>query len=124
MKALKGFLNQAELADDPLRRDFQQGVMAFIQGQLPPAIQQLEDVQTRAKAAGEWDVAGDSCRWLGHAHGRAGQAGKAAGAFAEGCQIGREHGNKRLQVSLHENDLLLGIGADVDSRCSETRGGQ
>jgi hypothetical protein len=98
MKALQGFLNQADLADDPLRRSFQQGVMAFIQGQLPQAVQQLEEVLTRAKAAGERDIAGDSCRWLGHAHGRAGEPGKAAAAFAEGCQLGREHGNKRLQV--------------------------
>lgn len=103
MTALKGFLNQAELADDPLRRSFQQGVMAFIQGQLLEAVKQLEDVQTRAKAAGEWDIAGDSCRWLGHAHGREGQAGKAAAAFAEGCQIGREHGNKRLQVRVRQH---------------------
>lgn len=43
-------------------------------------------------------VAGDCCKWLGHSYLKLGDSGKAASAFAQGCQVAEQCGNKRLQV--------------------------
>jgi hypothetical protein len=42
--------------------------------------------------------AGDCCKWLGHSYLKAGDGGKAAAAFAKGCELAEQSGNKRLQV--------------------------
>jgi hypothetical protein len=44
---------------------------------------------------------GDCCKWLGHSYLKLGDGGKAASAFAKGCELAEQCGNKRLQVGQH-----------------------
>ncbi|WIA30554.1 hypothetical protein OEZ86_000637 [Tetradesmus obliquus] len=59
-----------------------------------------------AEQQGQLALAGDACKWMGHAYSKLGDAAKAAGSFASGCQLAEKSGNKKLQV-----DCLSGMGA-------------
>lgn len=101
MQALGGYLNSHAMAaarDDPQRAAFEAAVLKFVRGEYRVAGQQLLVSYAAAREAGRLDLAGDALRWLGHAHNKLGDVGRAAGCFAEGCQLAEECGNKKLQV--------------------------
>jgi TolA-binding protein len=102
MDALKHVLhshaNSAAAGDDALQGQFEQAVLLFVQGQHAAAAAALQRVQAGAEAAGRHALAGDACKWLGHAHLKLGDMGRAAGAFAAGCEAAEAASNKRLQV--------------------------
>lgn len=99
MDVLRGFLAQhAASRSDPLQRAFEQAVLLFVQGEHAKAATALAAVRASAEGAGELGIAGDACRWAGHAHAKLGEAGKAATAFAAGCQLGERAGSRKLQV--------------------------
>jgi tetratricopeptide (TPR) repeat protein len=90
---------------DPLQQQFESAVLLFVRGELREAVGALQGVQAAAEAAARPGLAGDACKWLGHAHLKLGDLGKAAGAFAAGCELAQRAGSTRLQV-----DCLSGMG--------------
>ncbi|KAF8068437.1 hypothetical protein HT031_002126 [Scenedesmus sp. PABB004] len=111
LEALQGYLQQGPAGQQragraPLQAAFEQAVLVFVQGQHAAALTQLEAVRRAAERAGELGLAGDACKWSGHAHAKLGDTPKATAAFASGCQLAERSGNKKLQV-----DCLSGMGS-------------
>jgi hypothetical protein len=99
MDVLKNYLQQHSAAQtDPLQQQFEQAVLLYVRQEHRTALAQLQAVQRAAEQQGQLALAGDACKWMGHAYSKLGDAAKAAGAFANGCQLAEESGNKKLQV--------------------------
>ncbi|KAF6249422.1 hypothetical protein COO60DRAFT_970657 [Scenedesmus sp. NREL 46B-D3] len=107
LDVLKNYLQQHSAAQsDPLQQQFEQAVLLYVRQEHRTALAQLQAVQRAAEQQGQLALAGDACRWMGHAYSKLGDAAKAAGSFANGCQLAEKSGNKKLQV-----DCLSGMGA-------------
>jgi hypothetical protein len=99
MDVLKNYLQQHSAAQtDPLQQQFEQAVLLYVRQEHRTALAQLQAVQRAAEQQGQLALAGDACKWMGHAYSKLGDAAKAAGAFANGCQLAEKSGNKKLQV--------------------------
>lgn len=68
---------------------------------------------------------GDCCKWLGHSHLKLGDGGKAAAAFARGCELAEQAGNKRLQVCVcvWEGEMLCARVCGARGGCGAGAGG-
>eukprot|EP00878_Enallax_costatus_P035861 GHUV01040102.1.p1 GENE.GHUV01040102.1~~GHUV01040102.1.p1 ORF type:complete len:268 (+),score=122.06 GHUV01040102.1:546-1349(+) len=107
MEVLKNYLQQHSASQaDPLQQQFEQAVLLYVRQEHRTALAQLQAVQRAAEQQGQLALAGDACKWMGHAYAKLGDAGKAAAAFANGCELAERSGNKKLQV-----DCLSGMGA-------------
>lgn len=101
MDVLKTYLQQhSDSQTDPLQQQFEQAVLLYVRQEHRTALAQLQAVQRAAEQQGQMALAGDACKWMGHAYAKLGDAGKAAAAFANGCELAEKSGNKKLQVSL------------------------
>lgn len=101
MDVLKNYLQQHSAAQtDPLQQQFEQAVLLYVRQEHRTALAQLQAVQRAAEQQGQLALAGDACKWMGHAYSKLGDAAKAAGSFASGCQLAEKSGNKKLQVRL------------------------
>eukprot|EP00878_Enallax_costatus_P014589 GHUV01015261.1.p1 GENE.GHUV01015261.1~~GHUV01015261.1.p1 ORF type:complete len:302 (+),score=105.83 GHUV01015261.1:241-1146(+) len=99
MEVLKNYLQQHSASQaDPLQQQFEQAVLLYVRQEHRTALAQLQAVQRAAEQQGQLALAGDACKWMGHAYAKLGDAGKAAAAFANGCELAERSGNKKLQV--------------------------
>lgn len=99
MEVLKTYLQQHSASQtDPLQQQFEQAVLLYVRQEHRTALAQLQAVQRAAEQQGQLALAGDACKWKGHAYAKLGDAGKAAAAFANGCELAEKSGNKKLQV--------------------------
>eukprot|EP00879_Flechtneria_rotunda_P025373 GHRR01026960.1.p1 GENE.GHRR01026960.1~~GHRR01026960.1.p1 ORF type:complete len:375 (+),score=144.68 GHRR01026960.1:95-1219(+) len=107
MDVLQTYLQQHSSShDDPLQQQFEQAVLLFVRREHRTAIAQLQAVKQAAEQQCRHSLAGDACKWMGHAYSKLGDASKAAASFASGCELAKKAGNKKLQV-----DCLSGMGA-------------
>lgn len=99
MDVLKNYLQQHSAnQSDPLQQQFEQAVLLYVRQEHRTALAQLQAVQRAAEQQGQLALAGDACKWMGHAYAKLGDASKAAASFANGCQLAEKSGNKKLQV--------------------------
>lgn len=99
LEVLRTYLQQHSASQaDPLQQQFEQAVLLYVRQEHRTAVAQLQAVQLLAEQQGHLALAGDACKWMGHAYAKLGDAGKAAAAFANGCELAEKSGNKKLQV--------------------------
>jgi hypothetical protein len=100
MDVLKHYLQQHSASqDDPLQQQFEQAVLLYVRQEHRTAVAQLQAVQQAAEQQGQLALAGDAYKWMGHSYSKLGDSGKAAAAFASGCDLSVKSGNKKLHVS-------------------------
>lgn len=92
-------------SEDALEKEFQSGVLMFVNGNAKPALQHFNKAFELAVDAEQKDVQADLKRWMGHSHLKLGDTEAAAESFHRGHAIAQSIANKKLQI-----DNLSGLG--------------